>query len=48
MNILLAEDDEQLGELVAFMLKKKGGYRVEWVKEGRTLMTMQLLPIMMY
>lgn len=34
MNILLAEDDEQLGELVAFMLKKKGGYRVEWVKEG--------------
>lgn len=34
MNILLAEDDLQLGELVAFMLKKKGGYDVEWVKTG--------------
>ncbi|OCA92308.1 response regulator transcription factor [Pseudobacillus wudalianchiensis] len=34
MNILLAEDDEQLGELTAYMLKKKGGYRVEWVKTG--------------
>ncbi|MCP3761002.1 response regulator transcription factor [Domibacillus sp. A3M-37] len=34
MNILLAEDDLQLGELVSFMLKKKGGYQVEWVKTG--------------
>ncbi|WP_309088901.1 response regulator transcription factor [Domibacillus sp.] len=34
MNILLAEDDLQLGELVSFMLKKKGGYGVEWVKTG--------------
>jgi len=34
MHILLAEDDEQLGELIAYMLKKKGGYRVEWVKAG--------------
>ncbi|MCI2252845.1 response regulator transcription factor [Domibacillus sp. PGB-M46] len=34
MNILLAEDDLQLGELVSFMLKKKGGHGVEWVKTG--------------
>lgn len=34
MNILLAEDDEQLGELVAYMIKKKGRYQVEWVKTG--------------
>lgn len=34
MNILLAEDDLQLGELVIFMLKKKGGHGVEWVKTG--------------
>ncbi len=34
MNILLAEDDVQLGELICFMLKKKGGYKVDWVKEG--------------
>jgi DNA-binding response OmpR family regulator len=34
VNILLAEDDLQLGELVAFMLKKKGGYKVDWVMEG--------------
>ncbi|WP_433746401.1 response regulator transcription factor [Falsibacillus pallidus] len=34
MNILLAEDDAQLGELVEFMLKKKGGYNVDWVLEG--------------
>jgi DNA-binding response OmpR family regulator len=34
VNILLAEDDTQLGELVAFMLKKKGGYKVDWVMEG--------------
>jgi DNA-binding response OmpR family regulator len=34
MNILLAEDDLQLGELIGFMLKKKGGYKVDWVMEG--------------
>ncbi|MFD0051977.1 response regulator transcription factor [Actinomycetes bacterium NPDC127524] len=34
MNILLAEDDLQLGELIGFMLKKKAGYRVDWVMEG--------------
>ncbi|MDN4494333.1 response regulator transcription factor [Ureibacillus aquaedulcis] len=34
MNILLAEDDSTLGELIVFMLKKKGGYNVEWVMEG--------------
>ncbi|MGG3891198.1 response regulator transcription factor [Metabacillus fastidiosus] len=34
MNILLAEDDLQLGELISFMLKKKGDYRVDWVTEG--------------
>ncbi|PLT32761.1 response regulator transcription factor [Bacillus sp. V5-8f] len=34
MNILLAEDDLQLGELIGYMLKKKGGYNVEWVTEG--------------
>jgi DNA-binding response OmpR family regulator len=34
LNILLAEDDLQLGELVGFMLKKKGGYKVDWVMEG--------------
>ncbi|GKU84737.1 response regulator transcription factor [Niallia sp. NCCP-28] len=34
MNILLAEDDLQLGELVEYMLKKKGGYKVDWVTEG--------------
>ena len=34
LNILLAEDDLQLGELISFMLKKKGGYKVDWVKEG--------------
>lgn len=34
MNVLLAEDDLQLGELISFMLKKKGGYQVEWVKTG--------------
>lgn len=34
MNVLLAEDDMQLGELISFMLKKKGGCRVEWVKTG--------------
>ena len=34
MNILLAEDDSKLGELVAYMLKKKAGYNVEWVQNG--------------
>ncbi|PAQ14668.1 response regulator transcription factor [Bacillus sp. FJAT-42315] len=34
MNILFAEDDEQLGEVVAYMLNKKGGYTVDWVQEG--------------
>ncbi|TSI07384.1 response regulator transcription factor [Lysinibacillus sp. BW-2-10] len=34
MNILLAEDDITLGELIVFMLKKKAGYNVEWVMEG--------------
>lgn len=34
MNILLAEDDAVLGELIVHMLKKKAGYRVEWVTTG--------------
>ncbi|MEH6904263.1 response regulator transcription factor [Neobacillus drentensis] len=34
MNILLAEDDIRLGELIVYMLKKKGGYQVEWVVDG--------------
>ncbi len=34
MNILLAEDDFQLGELVEYMLKKKGGYNVDLVMDG--------------
>ncbi|MBP1933806.1 response regulator transcription factor [Ammoniphilus resinae] len=34
MNILLAEDDIRLGELTAHLLKKKGGYNVEWLTEG--------------
>ncbi|MEI2403303.1 response regulator transcription factor [Niallia taxi] len=34
MNILLAEDDLQLGELVEFMLKKKGSYNIDWVMDG--------------
>jgi DNA-binding response OmpR family regulator len=34
MNILLAEDDASLGELIVYMLKKKGGYQVEWVLDG--------------
>ena len=34
MNILLAEDDVILGELIVYMLEKKGGYNVEWVVEG--------------
>ncbi|NRD76756.1 response regulator transcription factor [Bacillus sp. BRMEA1] len=34
MNILLAEDDSQLGELIVYMLKKKGDFKVEWVLDG--------------
>ncbi len=34
MNILLAEDDIRLGELIVHILKKKGGYQVEWVTQG--------------
>lgn len=34
MNILLAEDDIRLGELIVYMLKKKGGCNVEWVMDG--------------
>jgi DNA-binding response OmpR family regulator len=34
LNLLLAEDDIRLGELIAHLLKKKGGYQVEWVTEG--------------
>lgn len=34
MKILLAEDDQRLGELVAHMLKKKADCRVEWVTTG--------------
>lgn len=34
MNLLLAEDDIRLGELIAHLLKKKGGYQVEWLTEG--------------
>jgi DNA-binding response OmpR family regulator len=34
MNILLAEDDSKLGELIVYMLKKKAGYKTEWVIEG--------------
>ena len=34
MNILLAEDDMRLGELICYMVKKKVGYQIEWVTEG--------------
>ncbi|MDQ0231818.1 response regulator transcription factor [Metabacillus malikii] len=34
MNILLAEDDINLGELILYMLKKKAGYTCEWVENG--------------
>lgn len=34
MNILLAEDDINLGELIIYMLKKKAGFKVEWVQDG--------------
>lgn len=34
MNILLAEDDAKLGQLIAHLLTKKEGHRVEWVQQG--------------
>lgn len=34
MKILLAEDDERLGELTEYLLRKKGGYQVEWLTDG--------------
>lgn len=34
MNILLAEDDVRLGELIAHILKKKGGYHIDWLTRG--------------
>ncbi|WP_240420507.1 response regulator transcription factor [Paenibacillus periandrae] len=34
MNILLAEDDARLGELIVHMLKRKAGYQVDWVMTG--------------
>lgn len=36
MKILFAEDEERLGKLTANMLKKKGGYTVDWVTDGMT------------
>lgn len=34
MNILLAEDDIRLGELIVHMLQKKAGHAVNWVTTG--------------
>ncbi|WP_449536559.1 response regulator transcription factor [Ferdinandcohnia sp. Marseille-Q9671] len=34
MKVLLAEDDEYLGELIVHLLKKKGVEKVDWVQEG--------------
>jgi DNA-binding response OmpR family regulator len=34
MNILLAEDDPSLGDLIVYMLKKKGQYKVDHVTTG--------------
>ncbi|MGB8954924.1 MAG: response regulator transcription factor [Tumebacillaceae bacterium] len=34
MNLLLAEDDQRLGQLVTHLLKKKEGHRVDWVMRG--------------
>lgn len=34
MNILLAEDDIKLGELISYMLEKKAKYHVDWVQTG--------------
>lgn len=33
-NILLAEDDDRLGELIVHMLQKSGYNQVDWVKDG--------------
>ncbi|CCQ98132.1 Response regulator MprA [[Clostridium] ultunense Esp] len=35
MNILLAEDDLALGELITHLLKKKGDFHVDWVTQGK-------------
>lgn len=35
MKLLLAEDDEALGELIVHLLKKKGAKTVDWVTEGQ-------------
>lgn len=34
VNILLAEDDIKLGELISYMLEKKAKYQVDWVQTG--------------
>lgn len=34
MNLLLAEDDQRLGQLVSHLLKKKNGHQVDWVMRG--------------
>ncbi|MGM0877234.1 MAG: response regulator transcription factor [Bacillota bacterium] len=34
MNVLLAEDDVKLGELITYMLEKKAKYQVEWIQTG--------------
>ncbi|RTE10959.1 response regulator transcription factor [Paenibacillus whitsoniae] len=34
MNILLAEDDPKLGKLIKYVLENKGGYQVDWVRNG--------------
>lgn len=34
MNLLLAEDDQRLGQLVTHLLKKKDGHQVDWVTRG--------------
>lgn len=36
MNILLAEDDIQLGELTAHLLMKKAGFKVDWITDGES------------
>lgn len=33
-NILLAEDDQRLGELIVHLLKKKGVQTIDWVTDG--------------
>lgn len=34
VHTLVAEDDLMLGQLIAHLLKKKGGYQVEWLTTG--------------